>query len=68
MSAPISLRCHELRVWCDSNAKRTLENTSAADIEMTETDVQQVWVVINSTEVKGDRYFGTDPKAVHLWG
>ena len=51
-----------------SHAKRTLENISAGDIELSESDKAEVWKVINEFEVKGDRYFGADPKAMHLWG
>jgi len=51
-----------------SHAKRTAENTSAGDIELTEEEKKEIWDVINGHEVKGDRYFGTDPKTVLLWG
>lgn len=48
--------------------KRTLENTSAADHELTEEEKAEIWQLVNGFEVKGDRYFGLDPKAMNLWG
>lgn len=51
-----------------SNAARVIENTRAGDIKLTEEESSQAWDIINNYEVKGDRYFGADPKAMHLWG
>ncbi|EKM55534.1 uncharacterized protein PHACADRAFT_256231 [Phanerochaete carnosa HHB-10118-sp] len=51
-----------------SNAKRTLENTYSADTKLTQGESDAIWEVINSYEVKGDRYYGADPKTMHLWG
>jgi pyridoxine 4-dehydrogenase len=50
-----------------SHAKRTIENTSATDIELTEAEKAEVWKLIDEFEVKGDRYYGSDAGA-HLWG
>ncbi|GJE90855.1 aldo/keto reductase [Phanerochaete sordida] len=51
-----------------SNAKRTLENTYSADTKLTKDELDAIWGIINSYEVKGDRYYGADPKVMHLWG
>lgn len=50
-----------------SNAKRTIENTYSADTKLTQEEQDAIWEIINSYEVKGDRYHG-DPKAMFLWG
>lgn len=56
------------RAFCSHrNAKRTLENTYSADTKLTQEELDAIWEIINSYEVKGDRYHG-DPKAMHLWG
>lgn len=51
-----------------SNAKRTIGNTTAADYVLTTEESAEIGKIIDSYEVKGDRYFGLDPKAMHLWG
>lgn len=63
-----SLGSHVIPLPGSSNAARVIENTRAADIKLTEEESSQVWDIINSYEVKGDRYYGADPKAMHLWG
>ncbi|EKM55536.1 uncharacterized protein PHACADRAFT_184323 [Phanerochaete carnosa HHB-10118-sp] len=50
-----------------SHVKRTLENTYSADAELTKEELDAIWEIINSYEVKGDRYFGAE-QAMHLWG
>ena len=49
-------------------ASRTVQNVYAADVELTKAELDEIWGIINGYEVKGDRYFGADPKAMHLWG
>lgn len=51
-----------------SNAKRVIENAHSADTELTKEEKDAIWEIINTYEVKGDRYFGVGPEAVHLWG
>lgn len=53
---------------CHRNAKRTIQNTYAADVQLTKGELEEIWGIIDGYEVKGDRYFGADPKAMHLWG
>ena len=48
-------------------AKRTLENTYAADIKLTKEELNSIWEIVKSYEVKGDRYYG-DAMPMHLWG
>ncbi|GJE88503.1 aldo/keto reductase [Phanerochaete sordida] len=50
------------------NAKRTIKNAYSADTKVTKEDSDAIWQIINNYEVKGDRYFGVGPQAVHLWG
>ena len=50
------------------HAKRTLENTYAADEPLTPEELAELWKIIDTFEVKGDRYFGADPKVINLWG
>ena len=38
----------------------------AADVELSKEEVQEVWDVINSIGVKGDRYYGGDASKAHL--
>ena len=53
----------------DSHAKRTLENTYAAEKPLTLEESTEIWKIINSHEVKGDRYFGPESeRLMHLWG
>ena len=40
----------------------------AADVELSKEEVQEVWDVINSIGVKGDRDYGGDASKAHLWG
>lgn len=55
--------------WNCRRATRTIENTAAADVKLSEEESKEVWNVVNTYEVKGNRYFdGLDPKAMHLWG
>ncbi|KIP02541.1 hypothetical protein PHLGIDRAFT_291020 [Phlebiopsis gigantea 11061_1 CR5-6] len=51
-----------------SSAMRTLENTYAADEYFAPEELAEIWKIIDEYEVKGDRYFGLDPKAMNLWG
>ena len=51
-----------------SRAERTLENTVAGDYELTEEEKAEIWKLVDGFEVKGDRYFGMDPKTSNLWG
>ena len=50
------------------NAKRTIQNSYAADVELTQAELGEIWGIIDGYEVQGDRYFGGDPKTMHLWG
>ena len=47
---------------------RTVQNTYAGDMELTKSELDEIWGIIDGFEVKGDRYFGADPKAMFLWG
>lgn len=49
---------------------RTIENTAAADVKLSEAESKAVWDLIEAHEVKGTRYVDElDQKAVlHLWG
>jgi pyridoxine 4-dehydrogenase len=48
-------------------AKRTLENVSAGNIELSAEDLKEIDEILAIYEVKGDRYYGDD-KAMMLWG
>lgn len=50
-----------------SSKKRTLENSAAGDIVLTDADKAEIDKILSSHQVKGDRYFGNDAGA-HLWG
>ena len=41
---------------------------AGGDVELTEAEKAEIWKLIDEFEVKGDRYYGMDPKAMHLWG
>ncbi|THH01241.1 hypothetical protein EW026_g1408 [Hermanssonia centrifuga] len=43
-----------------SNSKRTLQNTAAADIKLSEEEKEEVWKLVTGYEVKGDRHRGPD--------
>lgn len=64
----LSVPFGELTLSRFRHAKRTVENTAAADVTLDEAEVQEVWDIINSVDIKGDRYYGTDAKTAHLWG
>ena len=49
-------------------ASRTLENLQAGDIKLSEGDLAEVNKIIDTHEVKGDRYFGKSDEEMHLWG
>ena len=47
---------------------RTLENLSGGNVQLTSEEKAEIDQVVDEFEVKGDRYGGQDPKAIHLWG
>jgi pyridoxine 4-dehydrogenase len=49
------------------HAKRTLENVSAGNIDLSAEDLKAIDEILATYEVTGDRYFGDD-KAIMLWG
>ncbi|CAL1704362.1 unnamed protein product [Somion occarium] len=51
-----------------SNVKRTLENIGGGNVELTKEEKAEIQKIIETFEVKGDRYTGMDPKVLHLWG
>ncbi|RXW18079.1 hypothetical protein EST38_g7777 [Candolleomyces aberdarensis] len=62
------LGTHVIPLPGSSKASRTLENLQAGDIKLSEDDLAEVNKIINSHEVKGDRYFGKSDEEMHLWG
>ncbi|KAF9821375.1 hypothetical protein IEO21_00621 [Rhodonia placenta] len=62
-----SLGDHVIPLPGSSSKKRTLENSAAGDIVLTDADKAEIDKILSSHQVKGDRYFGNDAGA-HLWG
>ncbi|CCM02341.1 uncharacterized protein FIBRA_04435 [Fibroporia radiculosa] len=62
-----SLGAHVIPLPGSSVKKRTLENLSGGDVELSEADKAELAKIIADHEIKGDRYFGNDA-AAHLWG
>lgn len=57
-----------LDVCACRKAPRTIENSHGADVKLSAEETAEIWKLIDSFEIKGDRYYGMDPKAMHLWG
>ncbi|KAJ3483334.1 hypothetical protein NLI96_g6381 [Meripilus lineatus] len=51
-----------------SHKTRTLENLYGGNVELTSGEKAELDKLIEEFEVKGDRYFGADPKTTFLWG
>ena len=51
------------------NAKRTLENISGGDVELSSEELSEIDRVLSSHAVKGGRYVDTvSDEKLHLWG
>ena len=46
---------------------RTLENLQAGDIKLSDEVLAEVNKIVETFEIRGDRYHGNDEQA-HLWG
>ncbi len=56
-------------VYCASHPDRTTVNTAAADVKLSDEEVQAIWAVIEGHEVKGGRSWdGVPDHLLHLWG
>ncbi|PCH38101.1 aldo/keto reductase [Wolfiporia cocos MD-104 SS10] len=62
-----SLGPHVIPLPGSSTKKRTLENLSAGEIVLTDTEKAEIGKILTDYEVKGDRYFGDDAMA-YVWG
>ncbi|KAI0818942.1 aldo/keto reductase [Irpex lacteus] len=51
-----------------SHPTRTIENTLAGDVELSEEEKAVVWDIVNHFDVKGDRSFGRPAAELRLWG
>ncbi len=52
----------------DRHPNRTIENTLAGDVELSEEEKAVVWDIVNHFDVKGDRSFGRPAAELRLWG
>ena len=51
------------------HAKRTIENTAAADVKLEEEEAKAIWDFLARFEVAGSRYVDElGPNVLHLWG
>ena len=54
---------------CFRNAKRTLENLSAGDVELSTEDLAEIAQLLEKFPRKGARYVdGLSEQQLHLWG
>jgi len=60
-----SLGPHVIPLPGSSHAQRTLENSAGGDVVFTEAELQEISQVIESADVKGDRY--PEHHAKYLW-
>jgi len=51
-----------------SRSTRALENLASGDVNLSTEELGRIDDVINSHEVKGDRYYGLSDEQMHLWG
>ncbi|EGN95420.1 hypothetical protein SERLA73DRAFT_186401 [Serpula lacrymans var. lacrymans S7.3] len=57
---------HVIPLPGSSHAKRTIENLVGGDVELSADDMKEIEHVMNTHEIKGDRYFGGGE--AYLWG
>lgn len=51
-----------------SKSTRTLENLEAGDLKLSNDQLAEINMAIETHEVKGDRYYGLSDQEAHLWG
>ncbi|KAJ2922171.1 hypothetical protein H1R20_g14926, partial [Candolleomyces eurysporus] len=62
-----SLGPHVIPLPGSAKASRILENLEAGDLELSSADLAKVNAIIETAEIKGDRYYGLTDEEAHLW-